>query len=90
MTTFPTIPASQWVQRLEHPGRKIRLVLDTDAFNEIDDPFATLTRPSALVHSPRISEDFRWMHDPFRHMIRCVHFIRRDEVFRDLFLRIAR
>lgn len=46
--------------------------------------------PSTLVHSPRISEDFRWMHDPFRHMIRSVHFIRRDEVFRDLFLRIAR
>ena len=40
MTTFPTLPASQLVQRLEHPGRKIRLVLDTDAFNEIDDQFA--------------------------------------------------
>lgn len=40
MTTFPTIPASQLLQRLEHPGRKIRLVLDTDAFNEIDDQFA--------------------------------------------------
>jgi|GEM_PF-6110711 len=45
MTTFPTIPASQWVQRLEHPGRKIRLVLDTDAFNEIDDPFAIAYAP---------------------------------------------
>jgi len=44
---------------------------------------------SSLTHSPRVSEDFRWSRDPNRHLIRCVDFIRRDEVFRDLFLKIA-
>lgn len=28
------------VARLNHPGRKVRVVLDTDTFNEIDDQFA--------------------------------------------------
>jgi len=28
------------VARLDHPGRKVRVVLDTDTFNEIDDQFA--------------------------------------------------
>lgn len=44
---------------------------------------------STLVHSPRLSEDLRWSIDTNRHFIRCVHFIRRDEVFRDLFSKIA-
>ncbi|QMV42662.1 nucleoside hydrolase [Cohnella cholangitidis] len=44
---------------------------------------------SSLTHSPHISEDLRWSTDTYRHLIRCVHFIRRDEVFRDLFRKIA-
>lgn len=28
------------VQRLQHPARKVRIVLDTDTYNEIDDQFA--------------------------------------------------
>lgn len=44
---------------------------------------------SSLVHSPSISDDFRWSTDTNRHFIRCVQFIRRDDVFRDLFRRIA-
>ncbi|WP_139996503.1 nucleoside hydrolase [Paenibacillus paridis] len=43
---------------------------------------------STLVHSPRLSDDFRWSVDTNRHFIRCVHFIRRDDVFRDLFRKI--
>ncbi|MEO0965671.1 MAG: nucleoside hydrolase [Planctomycetota bacterium] len=31
---------SQRVARLEHPGRKVDVVLDTDTYNEIDDQFA--------------------------------------------------
>lgn len=42
-----------------------------------------------LVHSPRISEDFRWSTDTSRHLIRCAQFIDRDSVFRDLFQKIA-
>lgn len=45
--------------------------------------------PSTLVHSPHLSDDFRWSHNSYRHFIRCVQFIQRDEVFRDLFSRIA-
>ncbi|MHA6480978.1 nucleoside hydrolase [Paenibacillus sp. strain BS8-2] len=30
------------VRRLEHPGRKVRIVMDTDTFNEIDDQFAVV------------------------------------------------
>jgi inosine-uridine nucleoside N-ribohydrolase len=44
---------------------------------------------SSLAHSPHISEDLRWSADPYRHLIRSVNFIRRDEVFRDLFRKIA-
>lgn len=46
--------------------------------------------PSHLVHSPRISEDFRWSQDPSRHLIRYARYIDRDAVFRDLFERISR
>lgn len=37
---FPVIPESTRIARLEPPRRKIRMVLDTDTFNEIDDQFA--------------------------------------------------
>lgn len=39
---FPVIPESVRLSRLEHPGRKIRMVLDTDTYNEIDDQFAVV------------------------------------------------
>jgi len=45
--------------------------------------------PSALVPSPRISGDARWMHDQTRHLIRSVRHIYRDAVFKDLFRKIA-
>lgn len=38
--------------RLRHPGRKVRMVLDTDTFNEIDDQFAlvyALLSPEAMT-----------------------------------------
>lgn len=41
--------------------------------------------PSELVHSPLLSEDFRWSFDASRHFIRYVHYIHRDRVFQDLF-----
>jgi len=37
---FPPIPAGQLINRLQKPEAKIRMVLDTDTFNEIDDQFA--------------------------------------------------
>lgn len=38
--TFPRISEEQRVRRLAPPDGKINLVMDTDAFNEIDDQFA--------------------------------------------------
>jgi purine nucleosidase len=45
--------------------------------------------PNELVHSPLLSEDFRWSFDPSRHFIRYVHYIHRDSVFRDLFQKLG-
>ena len=49
--TFPKLPeATRWA-RLEPPTGKVRMVLDTDTFNEVDDQFAivqTLLSPERL------------------------------------------
>lgn len=37
---FPIIPDYLLMQRLSHPGKKVRMVLDTDTYNEVDDQFA--------------------------------------------------
>lgn len=44
--------------------------------------------PSTLVHSPLISEDFRWSFDSNRHFIRYVHDLKRDDIFKDLFTKM--
>ncbi len=38
--TFPTLTENFRLARLEPPARKVRMVLDTDTYNEIDDQFA--------------------------------------------------
>lgn len=45
--------------------------------------------PNELVHSPLLSEDFRWSVDASRHFIRYVHYIHRDRVFKDLFKKLG-
>ena len=37
---FPRLSEQRRISRLRHPGRRLRLVLDTDTYNEIDDQFA--------------------------------------------------
>ena len=37
---FPKLSEQTRLNRLQHPGRRLRLVLDTDTYNEIDDQFA--------------------------------------------------
>ncbi len=37
---FPKIPESKRIERLQPPVGKVRMVLDTDTYNEIDDQFA--------------------------------------------------
>ena len=39
-TRFPTLTAAQRVALLEPPSGHVRMVLDTDTYNEIDDQFA--------------------------------------------------
>lgn len=39
---FPSLAPEFMVQRLKSPEKKIRMVLDTDTFNEIDDQFAVV------------------------------------------------
>jgi hypothetical protein len=40
--TFPTLPKDLLEQRLQPPSGPIRMVLDTDTYNEIDDQFAVV------------------------------------------------
>lgn len=49
---FPAIQEAKRLSRLEHPGRKVRIVLDTDTYNEIDDQFAVVY---ALLSPQQIS-----------------------------------
>ncbi|WP_231571003.1 hypothetical protein [Gordoniibacillus kamchatkensis] len=42
MSAFPVISQHRMLERLSHPQRKVRIVLDTDTFNEIDDQFAVV------------------------------------------------
>lgn len=45
--------------------------------------------PSALVHSPILTEQHTWSRDENRHMIRCATFVKRNPVFRDMFTKLA-
>jgi purine nucleosidase len=49
--TFPTLPEATRIARLEPPKGKVRMVLDTDTFNEVDDQFAIV---QALLSPERL------------------------------------
>ena len=57
-------------------------------------PLAWLVQPewveTALIHSPILSAECTWSHDPRRHLIREVLRVQRDSIFRDLFQKIER
>ena len=42
MADFPNLPPAEVLRRLEPPKGKVRMVLDTDTYNEIDDQFAVV------------------------------------------------
>lgn len=46
--------------------------------------------PSDLVHSPILTDQVTWSVDHSRHLIRYVHYIHRDPIFRDLFEKLAK
>jgi hypothetical protein len=49
---FPKIPISTRLEKLQPPDGKIRMVIDTDTYNEIDDQFAVV---HALLSPERLS-----------------------------------
>lgn len=46
--------------------------------------------PSQLVHSPVLTDQVTWSVDHSRHLIRYVHYIERDPIFRDLFTKLEK
>ena len=46
--------------------------------------------PTAHVHSPILSDQRRWHHDPSRHLIRCAMDLDRDPIFSDFFDKLDR
>ncbi len=50
--SFPILSEEFRIRRLQHPERKVRMVLDTDTYNEIDDQFALVY---ALLSPERLS-----------------------------------
>jgi purine nucleosidase len=45
--------------------------------------------PTELVHSPVLTDQMTWSRDTSRHLIRCATFVHRDQVFQDLFRKLA-
>ena len=46
--------------------------------------------PTSIVHSPVLTDQVTWSQDTSRHLIRYARFVRRDPIFRDFFLKLAR
>src|SRR5690606_29223711 len=46
--------------------------------------------PSHLVHSPILTSEMTWSHDPGRHLIRQLTWMNRDAIVADLFRRLER
>ena len=46
--------------------------------------------PTSLVHSPVLTDQVTWSRDTSRHLIRYARVVRRDPIFRDFFLKLAR
>ena len=45
---------------------------------------------SVLMHSPILTSEQTWSHNPRRHLVREVYRVNRDAIFRDLFQKIER
>ena len=85
--TFPTLSDSLRLQRLRHPGGPLRMVLDTDTYNEIDDQFAltyALLSPEQLqveaiyaapFHNSRSSSPGHGMERSYEEILRLLGFL---------------
>ena len=45
--------------------------------------------PSDIVHTPILTDQLTWSFDESRHLMRSVNYVKRNEIFGDLFLRLA-
>ena len=70
----------------DHAGRS-RAIWDVG-------PLAWLVNPawvdSALTHSPILTAEQTWSHDPHRHLVREIRYVQRDPIFGDLFHKLER
>jgi len=94
------------IERFVHPCGRVGAFLTRRFLEYSDDHFAWSKEiwdvavtawllnptwvPSALMHSPVLTDQITWSHDPNRHFIRVATSISRDNVFRDLFEKLAR
>lgn len=84
---FPNLSDDIRLRRLAHPGARVRMVLDTDAYNEIDDQFAltyALLSPEQLqveaiyaapFHNSRSSGPGDGMEKSYQEILRLLNFL---------------
>lgn len=87
---FPSIAEDVRLARLQHPNRKVRIVLDTDTYNEIDDQFAVtyaLLSPeqmsveaiyAAPFYNSRSSDPANGMEKSYEEILRLLDFLNVD------------
>ena len=59
----------------------------------VSDPLGCSTHrgyPTDMVHSPVLTDQKTWSHDPSRHFMRVARTVRRDPIFGDLFKKLDR
>lgn len=87
MTTFPALDETFRLNRLRRPRRKVRMVLDTDTYNEIDDQFAltyALLSPESMTveavyaapfHNTRSEGPGDGMEKSYQEILRLLDFL---------------
>lgn len=45
--------------------------------------------PSDIVHTPILTDQLTWTFDDSRHLMRSVDYVKRNEIFGELFRRLA-
>ena len=88
--TFPLLSEACRIGRLQHPRRKVRVVLDTDTYNEIDDQFAltyALLSPEQMTveavyaapfHNNRSDSPADGMEKSYQEILRLLNFLGRS------------
>ena len=88
--TFPELSQQFRIDRLQHPRRKVRMVLDTDTYNEIDDQFAltyALLSPEQMTveavyaapfHNKRSESPSDGMEKSYEEILRLLDFLGAD------------